>query len=132
MGHRLSGLIVALLLLINASGCAVVLAGAAGGAGTAAWLSGKLSQKFDAPYEKAIEAAKSALESLKLRIVKETKEERITQLRSKYYDGENIWIDIRKVTEKSSKIEVRVGLITSDKEAADKILKEINKYISRS
>jgi hypothetical protein len=129
--RRLSGLIVALLLLINASGCAAVIAGAAGGAGTAGWLSGKLTQQYDVPYEKAIKAAKTALRSLKLEIVKETKEQRIAQLRSKYYDGENIWIDIRKVTDKSSKVEVRVGLIDSDKEAADKILKRINKYISR-
>lgn len=117
------------LFLVNICGCVALLAGAAGGAGTAVWLSGKLTQEFHSPYERTISAAKTALKSLHLEIEKETHEETVTQLRSKYSDGREIWIDIRKVSEDSSKVEVRVGSIGSNKDAASKILKRIQGYL---
>lgn len=114
-------------LLANMAGC-LVLAGAAGGAGTAIWLGGKLSQQVDASYERTINAAKSALKSLRFDITKFTKEDAVTQIKSKYTDGREIWIDVRKITEDSSKVEVRVGA-TGDKEAASKILERIERYL---
>jgi len=60
---------------------------------------------------------------------KEAKEADVTQLRSKYSDGREIWIDIRKVTGDSTKVEVRVGGVSPDKAAADKILKKIQSYL---
>lgn len=129
MCRRVAVLIFMCLLLITTYGCVALVAGAAGGAGTAVWLSGKLSQEVNAPYEHSIDAAKSALESLKLKIIKESREENIAQIRSKYSDGKEIWIDVRRVTDSSSKIEVRVGAVSPDKEAADKILKRITRYL---
>ena len=80
-------------LLFNLYGCFLLLAGAAGGTGTAVWLSGKLTQEVNAPYDTAIKAAKSALKSLRLEVTKETKEEAVAQVMSKYNDGRTIWID---------------------------------------
>ena len=117
------------LLLLNIYGCVALLAGAVGGTGTAAWLSGKMTQEFNAPYERTINAATKALRSLKLKVTKEAKEENIAQLKSKYSDGREIWIDIRKVTENSTKVEVRVGAVSPDKAAADDILKRIKAYL---
>ena len=117
------------LFLLNICGCFALFAGAVGGAGTAVWLSGKLTQEFHAPYERTRSAAKTALKSLNLEITKETHEDTVTQLKSKYTDGRGIWIDIRKVSEESSKVEVRVGSIGSNKEAASKILKRIQRYL---
>lgn len=116
-------------LLLNMCGCFLLLAGTAGGAGTAMWLSGKLSQEFNASYEKTLAAAKKALISLKLEVTKESKDENVAQLKSKYSDGREIWIDIHKVTDNSSKVDVRVGGVNSDKAAADKILKKIQRYL---
>ena len=53
------------LFLINASGCVAIVAGAAGGAGTSAWLSGKLTQEVNATFDRSVDAAKSTLKSLK-------------------------------------------------------------------
>lgn len=117
------------VFLFNICGCVALLAGAAGGAGTAAWLSGKLTQEFHSPYERTISAAKTALNSLNLAIEKETHEDTVTQLKSKYSDGREVWIDIRKISEDSSKVEVRVGAIGSNKDAASKILKRIQRYL---
>ncbi|MDO8488787.1 MAG: DUF3568 family protein [Candidatus Omnitrophota bacterium] len=117
------------LLLLNLYGCIALLAGTAGGAGTAVWLSGKLSQEFHASYDRTTDAARAALQSLKLEIIKETKADNITQLKSEYADGKDIWIDIRKVTDNSTSVDVRVGGVKSDKAVANKILETIQGYL---
>lgn len=118
------------LLLVNVYGCAALLVGgAAGGAGTAVWLSGKLSQQVNSQFDHTVEAAISGLKSLNLEIEKETKEGNMAQIKSRYTDGKTIWIDIRSVTDTSSKIEVRVGAVTGDKEAANKILSAVKKHL---
>ncbi|MEK6714645.1 MAG: DUF3568 family protein [Candidatus Omnitrophota bacterium] len=129
MGNRILVLILISFLLMNVCGCVAILAGTAGGVGTAAWLSGKLTQDVNAPFEHVIKAAKSALESLKLTVEKETVEKNSGQIISKYSDGKNIWIDIHRLTPTRSRIEIRVGVVSPDKEAADKILKAIIKYL---
>lgn len=51
MFKKVVTLIFSVLLLLNICGCVALLAGAAAGAGTAAWLSGKLSQEVNASSE---------------------------------------------------------------------------------
>lgn len=114
-------------LLMNIYGCVILLVGAAGGAGTAAWLSGKLTQEVNASYERTVKACKSALKSLKLEVTKETKQADVTQIRSKYLDGKEIWIDVRPISDKVTKLEIRVGI--SDKQAAENILLRIQRYL---
>jgi hypothetical protein len=121
-------LVVLVLLAANLSGCIFLLAGAAGGLGTAVWLEGKLTQDFNKPYDRCVQATKSALQSMKLEITKETATTEVTQLMSKYTDGKTIWIDVKKTTEAATRVEIRVGA-TGDKEAASKILKKISYYL---
>jgi predicted phage tail protein len=129
MYKKITVFILSGLLLLNIYGCFTLFVGAAAGTGTAVWLSGKLAQEFNAPYERTINAAQKALRSLKLEVRKESKQANITQLKSKYSNGKEIWIDVRKVTDSSSKVEVRVGAVSSDKEAATKILNRIQSYL---
>lgn len=126
---KLSGLIVSGFLLVNIYGCVALLAGTAGGAGTAAWLSNKLSLGVNAGFEQTVKSAKSALESMKLQITKETTENNVAQLIGKYTDGKTFWVDIHRISDSSSRVEVRVGAVTPDKKAAAKILKRINGYL---
>ena len=114
-------------LSITLCGCVALLAGAVGGAGTAAWLSGKLVQEFNVPSERAIRATHNALESLKLPITKETTTSDVTQIISRYTDGKTIWIDIRSTTQAACRIEIRVGA-TGTKEIERKILTKISAY----
>jgi len=116
-------------LLLNIYGCFALFAGAIGGAGTAVWLSGKLVQQVNAPYDRTVRATESALRSLNLEIAKESKEGDVTTFRSSYTDGKEIWIDIRRVAENSTKVEIRVGGVKSDKEACSGILKRIKEYL---
>lgn len=128
MFKNLLCVVVGLGLAVNLCGCALLLAGAAGGAGTAFWLSGKLSDEVSSPYERTIHAAKKAMKSLDMEIDKETKSNEVTQIRSEYADGSEVWIDIRPLTQATSKIEIRVG-IKGDKAASTKILERIKKYL---
>jgi len=116
-------------LLLNIYGCFALVAGAIGGAGTAVWLSGKLTQQFNASYARTVKAAELALKSLNLGIEKEAQEVNITTFRSHYTDGKEIWIDVRRITETSTKVEVRVGAVSSDKEASAKIMNKIRDYL---
>ena len=129
MHSKVAAALLSGFLLFNLYGCFVLLGGAAGGAGTAAWLSGKLTQQVDAPYDTAINAVKSALKSLNLEMTKETREEAVAQIMGKYTDGKTIWIDIHKVSANSSKIEVRVGAVGSNKAEASEIMNRINRYL---
>lgn len=115
-------------LALNASGCFLLLAGAAGGAGTAVWLNGKLTQEASVPFDKALQASRSGLSSMNLKTTKETVKEDIAQLMSNYTDGKTVWVDIHRVSDKASRIEVRVGA-TGDKDAARKILNAISSYL---
>jgi glutamate synthase domain-containing protein 2 len=116
------------LLLLNLYGCVAVIAGAAGGTGTAAWLSGKLVQQVNAPSESSIKAVKETLRSMNLEIYSEVKVKDVTQIRSHYTDGRKIWIDIRSVGQTTSTLEVRVGAF-GDKTVSAELLKQINSYL---
>ena len=65
---------------------------------------------------------------MRLEITKETIKEDVIQVMGNYTDGRTIWIDIRPLTETSSRIELRVGA-KGDKEAAKKILNKIKRYL---
>lgn len=117
-----------LLLIVSVSGCFFLIGGAAGGAGAAVWLSGKLSYEVNAPFERTVEAAKDALESFKFKIEKETTTHEVAQLISKYSDGRQIWIDVHRAAPDKSRVEVRVGA-AGDKGASQQILERIQRYL---
>jgi hypothetical protein len=127
MAMRIGVFVLSVLLLLNIYGC-ILLAGAAGGAGTAGWLSGKLVEEVNYPLDRSLNAAKRALSAMKFRVEKETVKEEVAQLISSYTDRRTIWIDIHRVSDSASRLEVRVGAV-SDKEAARKILNKILAYL---
>lgn len=116
------------LSALNLCGCAAVVVGAAAGLGTAAWFSGKLSEEVDMPRERSITVTKSALQSMGMKIEKETITREVVQIIAIYVDGTTTWIDIRAVSKKRSRIEVRVG-VTGNQEASRRILDVIKKRI---
>ena len=116
------------MLALHLSGCVLLFGAAAGGTGTALWLSGKLTDELKAPYERAITATKQGLASLDLEISKEASTEKVTQIRSQYADSRKIWIDVYPLTPMTSKIEIRVGM-RGDETVSAKILERIKKYL---
>lgn len=113
-------------LAVSLVGCIPVVLVAAGGAGTAAWLSQKVVQDVPASVKKVSDAAEYALDSMKCDMTKRIQQKESTQITAAYPDGKTIWIDIRRMGETLSSVEVRVGAL-SDKDAARKIMYEIAK-----
>ncbi len=117
------------VFLLNIYGCIPLLVGGAVGAGTAVWLAQKLTQEFHTSYEHAVSATENALKSLSFEIIELNKTESVTKFRSQDAGGKAIWIDVIKIAPDSTKIEVRVGAVSSDKVLASKILKRIQSYL---
>lgn len=128
MFRRMINLILIVGLLLNFTGCVAVVAGVAGGAGTALWLEGKIKEELNAGIAKVVKATTSALKAMKLEITKTTVKDTVAQIMAKYTDGRTVWIDIKKISDQTSVIEIRVGM-TGDKEASTKILNKIEKYL---
>ncbi|MDO8661689.1 MAG: DUF3568 family protein [Candidatus Omnitrophota bacterium] len=133
MFKKIAVSIFSVFLLVNICGCAaLIVGGVAGGAGTAVWLSGKLVQYVNHPLEQTTKAAKDYLQFRNLTIVsKETiaSGHSVVQIRGREASGERIRIDIHKITENRSRIEVHVGTLISNKEAGDRILKGITERL---
>ncbi|MFC1805217.1 DUF3568 family protein [Candidatus Omnitrophota bacterium] len=128
MVRRAGIFVLSLFLLVNLTGCFALFAGAAGGTGTAIWLGGKMSQEVNATFEKSLRAARSGLKSLGLIVSKETVKYDVAQLISKHRDGRKIWIDVHRITQQASKIEVRVGM-KNDEAATRRVLDRILRYL---
>jgi len=118
-----------IMLSVTLCGCVALLAGAAGGAGTAYWLSEKLTQDVNTPYNRVIQATHKALDSLKLPLIKETTSAEVTQIISKDINSKTIWIDLKPTTKAATRIEVRVGAAKSDKKTAHEIMNKIQRYL---
>lgn len=129
MIKKMLNFLVVCFFLLNLSGCFMLLAGAAGGAGTAYWLSGKLSQQVDSTFEEALKASQEGLENLRLEVTKMTRESNHAQILSKYTDGKTIWVDVDRLASNSARIEIRVGGVSPDKAAAEKILTSIKQHL---
>ena len=133
MHKKLAVFISSLILLTNLCGCVALIAGGtAGGVGTAVWLSGKLVQYVDSPLDKVALASKDYLQSRNLSLTsKETISagHAVVQIRSRETSGERVRIDIHKITGTRSRIEIRVGTLMGNREAADKVLKGITERL---
>jgi len=115
----------------NFSGCIFLVAGGAA-AGTATWLSQKVTQNVNSPLEKTTKAARAALKDQGIEIYKETTAPDVTQLLAKDPAGKQVWVDLRPVDAKITEIAVRVGYVNGEKNAADilgKIVSKTNLWI---
>ncbi|MFO8052636.1 MAG: DUF3568 family protein [Candidatus Omnitrophota bacterium] len=131
MFKKVPAYLIALMLgvsIVTFSGCTLLFGAAAGGAGTAFWLSGKLREELAASYQQTISAAENALDSLDMEITKKTHSENVTQFKSIYSDGSTVWIDIRPILENKTEIEVRVGM-RGNQSASAEILERIKDYL---
>ena len=89
---------------------------------------GKMVEELDVPFSKAHTATLAALKDLELPIKKDTKKGLKAKFESQYPDGKSVWVNIRAVTESSSKISVRVGIF-GDKPRSQKIFDAIHQRL---
>ncbi|HAM50705.1 MAG TPA: hypothetical protein DCP92_08455 [Nitrospiraceae bacterium] len=126
----LSMLLSVMLLSMHMTGCVALVAGGAAGAGVV-YIKGQLNENINEPVPRVYDASISALKELGLPLIDYDHDTVSAKIKSKFADGDDIWIEIEAVTAESSKITVRVGVM-GDENKSRKILDVIHKHLSES
>ncbi|MGD0885014.1 MAG: DUF3568 family protein [Thermodesulfovibrionales bacterium] len=124
----LSMLLSFVLLAVQLSGCVALVAGGAAGAGTVVYVKGQLNEDLNAPVSKVYDASLAALKELELPIIEDNHDSLSAKIKSKFADGDDVWIQIESVTAESSKITLRVGIM-GDENKSRKISNAIHKHL---
>ncbi len=104
------GLVLAAAVLsAAATGCVAVVAGAAG-AGTVAWVQGRLDATLNADYEKTVIAANLAIKDLQFAKISEKKDALEAILVARTAGDRKVAIKVLKATDQSAKVQIRVGV----------------------
>ena len=97
-------------LLVPLTGCVAVVAGAAG-AGTVAWIEGRLDGALDANLARSIKATNLALKDLQFAKISEKKDALTAILTARTAEDKKVEIKILRVTDTTSRAQIRVGLL---------------------
>ena len=122
------GLFLALATLISGCAGAALLAGGAAGVGAIVWVKGKLEYQSSVPLSKVYTATLAALQEFELPIREEKKDKLVARVESQLADGKRVWIDIRSITESSSKITIRIGMF-GDRSRSRRLLEAIRRHL---
>lgn len=128
MIKKMTGCLVGCLLIFQMNGCVAVLGAAAGGAGTATWLGGKLTERTMSSMERTQKAARLALRDLHMDISKETIKDNIIQFVGETEAQRPFWVDITPISRKETRVDVRVG-VPGDKEISRQVLDRILSHL---
>ena len=95
-------------------GCVPVAAGAAG-AGTMAWVNGRLDAALESDYESVVRATNAAIQDLQFAKISENKDALEAILVARTAADKKIEIKIFKVVDKAAKVQIRVGFFGDQK-----------------
>ncbi|MFH1360791.1 MAG: DUF3568 family protein [Candidatus Omnitrophota bacterium] len=119
--------VIVLILGIQLSGCALLL-GAAAGAGGVVWAKGRLQEEINKPLDNLYKATLAGLKDMDLPITFDRKDDMSAKVESKFADGTNVWVDVEYVTDHSTRIVIRVGVL-GDQTRSNKILEAIKQKL---
>src|SRR3990172_8145128 len=91
-------------LVMQLAGCATFVAGGAVGSASVVYVNGQLSDIIDAPVPNVYEASISTLKELGLSIIEDRHDTLSARIKSKFADGEDVWVAIESITTMSSKV----------------------------
>ena len=103
-------------------------AGAAAGAGAVVWVKGELQANVDAPLDKCLAAANTAILNLKLIKVSQVSDGVKATIKSRNAKDQAVDIDLKRLTDKATTIGIRVGTF-GDKAASQEIQDEMKKFL---
>jgi len=110
------------------TGCVAIVAGGAAGAGAVVYVKGELQEDINASATRVHRATVVALKQLDLPLIENAHDKMSSKIKSRFADGDDVWIDIEAVTSESSKITIRVGIMGNENKART-ILSEMHKYL---
>jgi hypothetical protein len=104
-------LIVVLAYLWVSTGCIALVVGAGAGAGTFAYVDGKLSRTYRADYQTTYEVCKGILADMKQPVLEEKTDGIQTTIRSQRSDETPMTITVRIISPEWTEVTVRTGYI---------------------
>jgi hypothetical protein len=104
-------LIVVLAYLWVSTGCIALVVGAGAGAGTFAYVDGKLSRTYRADYETTYEVCKGILADMKQPVLEEKTDGIQTTIKSQRFDETPMTITVRIIDPEWTEVTVRTGYI---------------------
>jgi len=119
--------VLVVLTSMSASGC-FFLVGAAAGAGGIIWARGKLTQELNASLEATYNASIKALKKMELPIIIDRKDKLTAKIESEFSDGARVWIDIKSLSARSSRIAIRVSHL-GDEQRSRQILEMVERHL---
>jgi len=108
-------------VLFTAPGCIGLLLGGAVGAGGVAFVKETLEKNVDKPLDVLHEAALDGLQEAGIFVIKDELFKHSAKIKGETDDGKGVNVDLKALTEKSSKIKIRVGLF-GEEERSHEIL----------
>ncbi|WP_456324193.1 DUF3568 family protein [Desulfonauticus submarinus] len=113
-----------IIISFHLYGCFYLAVGGAGGAAGAIYYKGRIIKTINVYHSTLHKATVRALKSMGLPIEKEKVRYNGSSIESKFLDETKIWIEIEAVSQHTSKIYIRVGLL-GDEERSRMLLKKI-------
>lgn len=95
--------------LVGLTGCVALLAGAAVGAGTVAYVAGELKAADEVSLDRAWSASLQAMEDLQFKVTKQQKDALAGLLVARRADDTPVTIRVKKQTDKVTELRIRVG-----------------------
>lgn len=120
---RLTAAMLAVATLPWLTGCVVVAAGAVG-AGAVAYVRGELESSVEADLDATYAAAQRALDKLEFARIEQRKSGLDAQLIRRTALDKRVEIKLKKITERLTKIEIRIGIV-GDQELSLTLLDKI-------
>lgn len=117
-----------ILNLMTNSGCIPLLVGAAAGAGGVAYVRGTLEKNVDHSVAQVHKAAGEACKNLKISIQSDDLNQHSARIKGTLDDGKKVQIDVTSLTERSSTIQIRIGMF-GDETKSQMILNVIQKKL---
>ena len=112
----------------TSSGCFALLLGAAAGAAGVVYVKGDLEKNFDEDMERLHKATVAGLKSMDIFILSETVNQHDITVVGEYEGGEKVNVAIKALTEKTSKVRLRVGVIGDEAKSLE-IMNAIEKKL---
>ncbi len=98
-------------ILLTAQGCVPLLIGAAAGAGGVVWVKGSLEQNFDKSVDHLHRASLGGLRDIKCAVSSDQIRKHLAKIKFKFDDGQEGTINIKAMTERSSRLKIRAGIL---------------------
>ena len=114
--------------LATTQGCVPLLIGAAAGAGGVVWAKGGLEQNFDKSVDQLHRASLAGLRDIKCAVSSGQIRKHLAKIKFKFDDGQEGTINISAMTERSSRLKIRVGIL-GDETKSQIVLNAILKHL---